>query len=304
MSRLNYHHLLYFWTVAREGGLGPASEVLHLTPSTLSGQIRLLERQFGAKLFLREGRRLVLTETGRVVQRYADEIFTVGRDLEDALLDRTPGRPMRLDAAASDSLPKLVVQRLLAPALTIPEPIRLVCREGPFERLLAELALHEHDVVLTDAPPPPGSPVKARAHVLAECGTSFVAVPRVASPLRRKFPESLAGAPLLLPLEGATLRRSLDRWLDASGIRPRVVAEFQDAALLLSFGAQGLGVCPVPSMIEGDVVARYGLALVGRTDEVRERFHAVTVGRRLRHPAVAAICDAAGPALPPAASAP
>jgi LysR family transcriptional activator of nhaA len=294
MSRLNYHHLLYFWTVAREGGLGPASAALHLTPSTLSGQIRLLERQFGAKLFLREGRRLVLTETGRVVQRYADEIFTIGRDLEDALLDRAPGRPLRLDVAASDSLPKLVVQRLLAPALTIPEPVRLVCREGPFERLLAELALHEHDVVLTDAPPPPGSPVRAHAHVLAECGTSFVASPRVAAPLRRNFPQSLDGAPLLVPIEGATLRRSLDRWLDTAEIRPRVVAEFQDAALLLSFGAGGMGVCPVPALVEDDVVARYGMTVVGRSDDVRERFHAITVGRRLRHPAVAAICAAAG----------
>jgi LysR family transcriptional activator of nhaA len=293
MDTLNYHHLRYFQVVAREGGLAPAGRVLRLSHPTLSAQIHALEDQLGEKLFTRVGRRLVLTEVGRAVLRYADEIFSLGRELVDTVQGRAGGAPLRLDVGVADVVPKLVVRRLLQPALALPEPVRLICHEAPQQQLLAGLAQHELDVVLTDAPVPSGSSVRAFNHLLGESGVSFFGAEPLASAHRPGFPGSLQGAPVLLPLESLTLRRSLDQWFDRHGLRPRVVAEFEDSALLKVFGGDGLGIFAAPTVVEREVVAQYGVQLLGRAEEVRERFYAISVERRLKHPAVLAISDAA-----------
>lgn len=290
---MNYHHLLYFWTVAREGGLVAAGKTLRLSHPTLSAQIRTLEEQLGEKLFTKVGRKLQLTDTGKVAYRYADEIFSLGREMVDAVKGRNVGRPLRLEVGIADVVPKLVVRRLLQPALELPEPVQLVCFEGSFERLLADLALHTLDIVIADAPVPPGSPVRAFSHLLGETGISFFGSKALATAHRRAFPESLDGAPFLLPLEHLTLRRALNQWFAKHRVVPRVVAEFEDSALLKAFGADGLGVFTAPTAVEDEVISQYGAHLVGRTTEVKERFYAISVERRQRHPAVPAIFEAA-----------
>jgi LysR family transcriptional activator of nhaA len=293
MEWLNYHHLLYFWTVAREGSVVKAAEQLRLTQPTISGQLRTLEESLGEKLFERVGRRLVLTDVGRVVYRYADEIFSIGRELLDTLNDRPTGRPYRLVVGVADVMPKALVQRLLAPALALPEGVQLVCREDKTERLLAALAVHELDVVLADAPMGPQVSVKAFNHVLGESGVSLLATRPLAARLKRDFPRSLSQAPMLLPSEHTTLRRSIDQWLSGQDVRPRVIGEFDDSALMKAFGQAGAGVFPSPTVVERDVCRQYGLGVVGRLDEVRERFYAISVEKRLKHPAVVAISEAA-----------
>ena len=293
MEWINYHHLRYFWLVAREGGLVPAGKLLRLSHPTLSAQIHALEDQLGEKLFTRVGRKLALTELGRVVYRYADEIFTLGREMIDAVKDRSTGHPLRLQVGVADVVPKLVVRRLLEPALGLAEPVRLVCHEGPLERLLVDLAAHTLDIVISDAPVPSGSSVRAFNHLLGETGVGLFASPELARAHRRGFPRSLDGAPMLLPLESLTLRRSLDQWFDKNEIRPRVVAEFEDSALLKQFGADGLGIFAAPNAVAREVMRQYGVKRVGSIDQVRERFYAISVERRLKHPAVLAISDAA-----------
>ena len=293
MEWLNYHHLLYFWTVAREGGLVPAGKVLHLTHPTLSAQIHALEDRLGEKLFVREGRRLVLTDMGRVVFRYADEIFSLGRELVDTVKGRATGQPLRLDVGVVDVVPKLVVRRLLQPALNLPEPVRLVCHEATNERLLADLALHTLDLVLSDAPVPSGSSVRAYNHLLGETGVTFFGARSLVNSHKRGFPRSLHEAPVLLPLENLSLRRSLNQWFDRQGLRPKVVAEFEDSALLKVFGADGLGFFAAPTVVEEEVIAQYGVQVLGRLDEVRERYYAISVERRLKNPAVVAITETA-----------
>ena len=293
MEWLNYHHLLYFWTVAREGSVVKAAEQLRLTQPTISGQLRTLEESLGEKLFARAGRRLVLTDVGRVVYRYADEIFSIGRELLDTLHDRPTGRPYRLVVGVADVMPKVLVRRLLAPALALPEGVQLVCREDKTDRLLAALSVHELDVVLADAPMGPQVSVKAFNHLLGESAVSLLAARPLAAKLKRGFPASLHQAPMLVPAEHAMLRRSIDQWLDARGVRPRVVAEFDDSALMKVFGQSGTGVFPAPSVVEQDVCRRYSLSVVGRLEEVRERFYAISVEKRLKHPAVVAISEAA-----------
>ncbi|MBI5477665.1 MAG: transcriptional activator NhaR [Deltaproteobacteria bacterium] len=293
MEWLNYHHLLYFWMVAREGGLAPAAAQLRLAQPTLSGQIHRLEATLGEKLFSRVGRRLELTEVGRVAYRYADEIFSLGKEFMDSIKGRPTGRPLRLNVGVADVVPKMIVRQLLEPTRRLPEPVRLVCREDKVDRLLAELALHSLDVVLADAPVAPGSSVKAFSHLLGECGVSFMAAPELARRFRRGFPRSLDGAPVLLPTENTSLRRSLEQWFDGVRIRPVVVAEFDDSALLNSFAQDGAGVFATPSAVEKAVQRQYQVRLVARVAEVRERFFAITVQRRLLHPAVVAVCGAA-----------
>jgi LysR family transcriptional activator of nhaA len=293
MEWINYHHLLYFWVVAREGGLVPAGKVLRLTHPTLSAQIHALEAELGEKLFVKVGRKLELTETGRVAYRYADEIFTLGREMVDTVKGRALGKPLRFDVGVADVVPKLVVRRLLQPALELAEPVRLVCSESSFEKLMADLALHALDIVITDAPVPPGSSVRAYNHLLGETGISFFGGKTLASRHRRGFPKSLDGAPLLLPLEHLTLRRALNLWFARRDIKPHVVAEFEDSALLQAFGADGIGLFVAPTVVEKEVIAQYGVQLVGRTEEVKERFYAISTERRLKHPAVVAISDAA-----------
>lgn len=293
MEWVNYHHLLYFWVVAREGGLVAAGKVLRLSHPTLSAQIHSLEDHLGEKIFTKVGRKLVLTETGRVVFRYADEIFTLGREMVDTVKGRSSGEPRRLDVGIADVVPKLVVRRLLQPALNLPEPVRLVCYEESYEKLLADLALHSLDIVISDAPVPTGSSIRAYNHFLGETGVSFFGTSDLVKTYAKGFPGSLNGAPVLLPLENLTLRRSLSQWFDKNGIKPKVVAEFEDSALLKVFGGNGLGLFPAPTVVESEVISQYGVQLLGRAEEVRERFYAISVERRLKHPAVVAISEAA-----------
>jgi LysR family transcriptional activator of nhaA len=297
VSWLNYHHLHYFWVVAREGSLVAAAKVLNVSHPTLSAQVRALEDRLGTKLFAPKGRTRTLTDAGRVAFRYADEIFTLGNELVDTVEGRTSGEPMRLDVGVVDVVPKLVVRRLLQPALESPERVRLACHEATLEKLLAELSLHALDVVISDAPVPSGSAVRAFNHFLGESGVSFFGTDELARCHRPGFPASLDGAPMLLPLANLTLRRSLEQWFDRKKIKPRVVAEFEDSALLQVFGSDGFGIFAAPSVVESAIVEQHGVRLVGRAREVRERFYAISVERRLAHPAVVAISDAARRAL-------
>lgn len=293
MEWLNYHHLLYFWTVVKEGGVAQAAKALRLAPPTISGQVRALEESLELTLFDRVGRKLQVTDDGRVVFRYADEIFNLGRELLDTVKGRPTGRPLRLHVGISDVLPKLVCHDLLMPALRLPEPVQIVCHGDKTERLLAELAVQGLDLVLSDVPV--GGNVKVRAfnHLLGECGLTFFATPDLARKYRRGFPHSLDGAPLLVPTEDTFVRRSLDHWFESIGVRPHLVAEFDDSGLLKSFGQGGEGIFGVPSVVEAGVRKQYGVQVVGRTEEVVERFYAITVERRIKHPAAMAISESA-----------
>jgi LysR family transcriptional activator of nhaA len=293
MEWLNYHHLLYFWTVARTGGVARAADELRLAQPTISGQVHELEQRLGRKLFARAGRGLVLTEVGQVVYRYADEIFSLGRELTEALRGAPQGRPLRLVVGISDALAKLVAHRILAPALALPQPVRIVCHEDKPERLVMELSSHRLDLVLADAPLGGAVRVRAFNHLLGSCGVTVFAAPAMAARYRRRFPRSLDGAPWLLPLETSAMRRSLEQWFEASRIRPAIVGEFQDSALMNTFGQEGAGVFAAPSAIEREVRALYRAAVVGRIDSAVERFYAISVERKLKHPAVVAVCETA-----------
>jgi LysR family transcriptional activator of nhaA len=293
MEWLNYHHLLYFWLAAREGGVGRASDELRLAPSTVSAQIRALERALDEKLFRRVGRRLELTDVGRTVYRYADEIFGLGRELLDTVKDRPTGRPMRLVVGVADVLPKLVARRLLQPAFQLDVPLRVTCLDGKPAELLSELAVHRLDVVLTDAPVDPHISVRAFSHLLGECGVVLAGTAALAKRHRRRFPQSLDGAPLLVPTPGTTLRRSIDQWIETAGVRPAIIGEFADSALLTAFGQAGVGLFPVPAVVAAEVCRQYGVRVVGPLPDVRERFYAISAERRLKHPAVVAISSAA-----------
>lgn len=293
MDTLNFHHLRYFWMVAREGGLVQAGKVLRLSHPTLSAQIHALEDQLGEKLFEKVGRKLALTDAGRLAFRYAEEIFGLGRELADAVQGRATGRSPRLEVGVADVLPKLVVRRLLQPALALPEPVRLVCREGTFDRLLADLSRHALDLVIADSPVPSGSLVRAHHHLLGESGISFFGTPALVAGRRRGFPRSLDGAPVLLPAESLAQRRALEQWFDRHGIRPRIVAEIEDAALLKTFGADGAGLFPAPAVVAEEVEAQFGVQLLGAAEGVTERFFAISAERRLANPAVLAITRAA-----------
>jgi LysR family transcriptional activator of nhaA len=293
MDWLNYHHLLYFWSVVKEGGVAQAAEALRLSPPTISGQVRALEEALELKLFDRVGRKLQLTEAGRMVFRYADEIFNLGGELLDTVKGRPTGRPLRLRVGVSDVLPKLLCHDLLEPALRLPEPVQVVCHGDKTERLLAELAIRGLDLVLSDVPVGGNIKVRAFNHFLGECGLTFFATPDLARKYRPGFPQSLDGAPLLVPTEDNLVRRSLDRWFESIDVRPLFVAEFDDSGLLKSFGQGGEGIFGAPSVVEAGVRKQYGVQIVGRTDEVIERFYAITVERRIKHPAAVAISESA-----------
>lgn len=286
---LNYHHLLYFHTVAREGSVTRAAQVLRLAQPTLSGQIRRLEEVLDEKLFVRQGRGLVLTDVGQVVYRYADEIFSLGRELLDTLRGRPTRRPARLLVGIADVVPKLVSHRLLEVALRLEEPVQLVLREGKTDALLAALATQAFDLVITDSPLSPHLKVKAFNHLLGSCGITFFAAPALAARHRGRFPQSLDGAPMLLPTDNTALRRSLEQWFERIGVRPRVVAEIEDTALVKAFGQHGAGIFAAPDVMTGEVRRQHGVRTIGSTQEVREHFYAISVERRIKHPAVAAI---------------
>jgi LysR family transcriptional activator of nhaA len=296
-KNLNYHHLRYFWAVAREGGVGRAAEALGVSQPSLSAQIRRLEQALGHKLFSRSGRTLTLTDIGRLTFDYAEQIFGLGQEMVDAVNDRPVGRPLRMNVGVANVVPKRIAYRLLAPALSLAEPIRLECVEDQPEQLLADLAVHRLDVVLLDSPASSIVRVHAFSHLLGESGVSILGTPALARTYRRRFPASLDGAPVLLPTKGTALRRSLDQWLDRERLRPQVVAEFEDNALLSAFGETGLGLFPAPTVIEKDVARQHGAQVVGRVRDVRERFYALTVQRRLKHPGVVAVSEAAGRTL-------
>lgn len=293
MQWLNYHHLLYFWTVAREGSIAQAAKQLHLARPTVSAQLKQLEKSLGGKLFEQAGKRLVLTEFGEIVFRYADEMFTAGNELQEALRGNLPSRPSKFVVGVPDVLPKLITYRLLRPALEMEDAVHLVCTEGKLDDLLADLAVHRLDLVLADAPVSPSVNVKAFNHLLGDCSVTIFGLPDVARRYRKGFPQSLNGAPMLLPAEGTSVRRALDQWFELNGVHPKVVAEFEDSALLKVFGQSGLGLFPAPTAIERIVRQQYRVASIGCLEEVRERFYAISVERRLRHPAVVAISDTA-----------
>lgn len=294
MEWLNYHHLLYFWTVVHEGGVSRAADKLRLAQPTVSAQVKLLEDMVGDKLFERQGRRLVLTDVGRLVHRYADEIFGIGRELLETLRGRpTAGRPLPLTVGVANAVPKLIVHRLLQPAISGDLSIHLVCREDSTETLLGELATHALDVVIADVPAPPHVRVKAFSHLLGASDLTFFAARPLAQKLRRRFPRSLNDAQVLLPTPHSALRRSIDQWLEAEDLHPRLLAEFDDSALMKAFGHVGTAAFPAPTAIEAEVVRQYRVHPIGRVTAVRERYYAISVERRLKHPGVLAITDTA-----------
>jgi LysR family transcriptional activator of nhaA len=293
MEWLNYHHLFYFWMVAKEGTIAAACKRLLLTQSTISAQLHALEKALGQKLFDRMGRNLVLTEAGRVVYRYAEQIFSMGSELLDAVKGRPAVRPLRLNIGAHDVLPKLVAYRLLEPVLNLPEPVHIVCYEGTPLQLLPRLAVREVDLVLTDTPIDPHIRVRAYSHLLGESGIGFYATPKLARRLRIGFPQSLHGAPALLPTDNTAIRRSLNKWFDSVGVRPEVVSEFEDSELMMVFGQKGRGFFPGHDVIEEEIVNSFDVEPIGVIEGHRERFYAVSPDRRPRHPAVICLTAAA-----------
>jgi LysR family transcriptional activator of nhaA len=293
MEWLNYHHLFYFWTVMHEGSLTAASSRLRLAPSTVSVQVGKLEEALGGKLFRLVGRRLEPTDLGRLVCRYADEIFSLGREMMDTIRGRPVTGPLSLKVGVVDVLPKLIVRKILEPAFDLPEQLHLVCYEDKEEKLLAELAIHKIDVVLSNSPVRRGLNIKVYNHFLGECGITFLSVKKMATQFRSGFPESLDRAPMLVPIEMTTMRQSLERWFESVRIRPVIVGEFEDSALLKEFGQHGDGIFAVPSAIETEVQRQYHVSVVGRTDAVLERFYAISFERIIKHPAVTAVSDVA-----------
>jgi LysR family transcriptional activator of nhaA len=294
MEWLNYHHLLYFWVVAKHGSIVRASKELHLAHPTISGQIRRLEEVLGEKLFVRRGRALVLTEAGRMAFQYADEIFSLGREFVDTLKRQSSGRPMRLVVGVADVIPPSLVRRFLSPAFRLDASVQMICRaDKSVDEFIAEMALHRVDVVIADGPAGTGIPVKAFSHLLGECGTTFFAAAKLAPSIRNQFPRSLDGAPFLMPGAPSAVRRTLDQWFASQDIRPRIVAEFDDSALAKDFGEDGMGVFAAPTVIEAEVLRHYRVRAVGRSDAVRQQFYAISVERKIKHPAVIAICKGA-----------
>ncbi len=293
MRHLNYNHLQYFWTVAREGSIARASKSLHLTPQTISGQLKLLDEAVGQPLFNRVGRRLVLSDMGQIVFEYADEIFSVGAELASVVRGNPETGPTMLSVGIVSSMPKLIAERIIAPVLLTEAPMRVRCQESSLEQLLSELAVHKLDLVLSDQPIPDGLSLKAYNHRLGQSGMSFFARTNQARSYRGRFPASLNDAPMLLPSQSSALRRRLDDWFENQSLFPRIVGEFDDSALLKAFGEAGAGVFAGPTAIEDEICRMYRMAVIGRTDDIKERFYAISPERRLRHPAVVLITDKA-----------
>ena len=297
MQSLNYQQLYYFWVVAREGGLTHAGRVLRLSHPTLHAHVRALEAHLDVALLEKRGRRLELTDEGRVVQRYADEIFSLGREMVDTVHHLTAGKVARLHVGVVEAMPKIVVRELLQPILALPEPVRVVVREAARDVLLAELALHRVDLVLADAPPAKGGAVRAFHHHLGSSDLGWFAAPALARALAPGFPGSLHGAPTLLPVESLPVRRSLDGFFAAHRVVPNVVGEFSDSALLKVFGATGVGIFPAPTVVQAEICAQYGVELVGPATGVEQSFYAITLERRLGSAPVLALWQAARSSL-------
>nr|WP_315484857.1 transcriptional activator NhaR [uncultured Undibacterium sp.] len=292
MAVLNYKHLHYFWVVAKTGSIARASEQLHITPQTISGQLSLFEEIQGEALFEKAGRNLELTEAGRIVLAYADEIFSLGQELEQLLQHHPTERTVQLRVGVSDAVAKAVAYKLLEPALSLPQTLKIHCREGKLDDLLAELARHKLDIVITDTPMPPSSKVRGFNHPLGECGLSFFATKALRAAHPQPFPACLDGAPILLPGEDSALRSRLMHWFELQGVRPRIAGEFDDSALMGTFGAAGVGFFAKPSAIADMMMRQYDLELVGSTEDITEQFYAISVQRKITHPAVLAISQA------------
>lgn len=290
---LNYHHLRYFLAVAKAGTLSRASADLGRTPQTLSLQIRALEEALGMDLFERRGRRLVLSEAGTQVLRYAEEIFSLGEDMVDAMARQSRHRPLRLTVGVADVLPKRVAHTLIRPAFQLPTEVRIVCREASPERLLGDLAIQEVDVVLSDAPIPSSVSVRARSRLLLESGVTLMAIPELAEALRESFPGSLSGSPILLPTERAAIRREIDRWLDLHRIHPLITGEFDDFALMGVFAQAGNGAIPVPATIADEAGLEFGVEPVAALDGATVGFFALCLEQSIQRPAVRAILEGA-----------
>jgi LysR family transcriptional regulator, transcriptional activator of nhaA len=293
MSWLNYHHLLYFWTVAKEGGVTEAAEKLRLAQPTLSSQIRSLELSLGTKLFEKRGRRLALTDAGRTAFRYADEIFGLGKEMQNVLAGRDVNRTPILSVGISDALPKLMVKRLLEPALKLNEPLRMDLREDRTERLLTQLSTHEIDLVLADQPLPAQSAIKAFSHLLGECGVVFFGAPDLRAKHSGRFPNCLNAAPVLLPAANTAMGRALDQWFESENIRPKIIGRFDDSALMKTFAQSGHGFFAGPEAIAREIERQYQVKRLGAAQGVREQIYALSLDRRLRHPAVIAISESA-----------
>lgn len=293
MRHLNYNHLHYFWVVAREGSIAAASKTLHLTPQTISGQLKLLDENVGEPLFQRVGRGIGLTETGRVVYQYADEIFSLGTELSARIRSKVPGAPETLNVGIVNSIAKLIAYRIIEPALELPDKVRVVCTEADLDNLLGELAMHRLDLVISDRPIPTGLNVKAYNHPLGDSPVAFFAQKRIASRFSSRFPASLDGAPVLLPVRTNPLRPSLDEFFLRSNVTPAIVAEFDDSALLKAFGEAGTGVFPAPFAIREQVEHMYHSRLIGEVEGVTEHYFAISPERKLKHPAVRQITESA-----------
>lgn len=293
MDWLNYHHLLYFWMVAREGTILRAAEKLHIGQPAISTQLRSLEESLGQKLFLKSGRTLQLTETGKTVYRYADEIFSLGRELVDTLKGHPIGKPVRFVVGIVDAMPKLMARRLLEPALQLSDDLRLVCIEDTLSQLLSQLMLHNVDIVLSDAPVTAAFNVRAYNHALGNSAVGLFATKELARRYRKGFPESLNGAPLLMPGHSSALRRPLDSWLESHDLHPLIRAEFDDSALLKAFGQTGEGLFPGGIVIQDEICRQFEVEFVGEVEGVHEHFFAISAERKIKHPAVIAIASTA-----------
>jgi LysR family transcriptional activator of nhaA len=291
---MNFKHLHYFWAAAKAGGIVRAGEQLHVTPQTLSTQIKLLEARLGCALFKKAGRHLELTEEGRTALRYADQIFALGAEMEAALGNARDGqRTLDFRVGIADSVPKAIAYRLLEPALAVAAQVRLICHEGTFQDLLAQISVHRLDLVIADEAMGKQTSVKAFNHPLGTTAMSFFAAARLKRELKGAFPRCLDGAPMLIQGSSSAMRRRLDLWLLDKGLRPRLIGEFDDAALLKAFGGEGRGVFMSPTVLEAETCAQYGVKVLGRTSELVEEFFAISVERRITHPCVVAITDAA-----------
>lgn len=291
-AALNYRHLYYFWVVAKEGSITRAAERLDVAVQTISAQLTLLEQAIGKALLAPQGRRLVLTEAGRVALSHADQIFLLGEQMQEMLAESDIGKTMRLTVGLSDSMPKLTASRLLEAALKLSQKVKLVCHEDDFESLLGDLSVHKLDVVLTDRPVPSGTTLRVFSHLLGESEITLFGLPELAGRYRPNFPASLNGAPLLLPTRNHAIRGRLDHWFETHDVRPDVVGEFDDNALLNTFGRNGLGLFPAPSALAKDVKEQFGAVPVGELSRVREQFYAISNERKIKHPAVEAILTA------------
>ena len=298
MTTMNYKHLHYFLQVAESGSVAAASRQLHLTPQTISGQIQLLADRLGGALFEKVGRRLVLTETGRLALSYAQEIFSLGSELEAAVREKTRnGRSLEFRIGVADAVPKSIAYRLVEPALGVEQPVRIVCREWRLDRLLSELAVHRLDLVLSDAPLPSSVSVKAFSHRLGSSRIGVFAARSLKSRTRKPFPDCLNGAPLLMPGEDSAVGQRLRAWFKSQGLHPRVVAEFDDSALAQEFGRQGVGYLLGPEVLVAEIESRHKVQHVGTIDAVEEHFYAISIERRITHPCVLAITRTARSAL-------